>query len=74
MQQVSVKITFPTKISKAHQFFVGNLEQAINHVLVIKSINEDKQNEYRIKLTQTSLHQKEENLKCLKDLQTRANI
>ena len=56
MQQISVKITFPTKISKAHQFFVGNLEQVINHVLVIKSITEDKQNKYRIKLTQTSLY------------------
>ena len=75
MQQVSVKITFPTKISKAYQvFFAGDLEQAINHVLVIKSITKDKQNKYRIKLTQTSLHQKEENLKRLKDLQPRANI
>ena len=47
---------------------MGDLEQAINHVLVIKSIAEDKQNKYRIKLAQTSLHQKDENLKHLKDL------
>lgn len=74
-KKVHIKITFPSKVTKAFQvFFAGDLEQAINHVQVVKSILEDKQVEKEIKFTRASLHQKKESLRRLEDFRSRADM
>ena len=51
-----LKITFPSKVVKTYRvFFAGDLEQAINQILVVWSIVEDKQIKLNILAAKTQI-------------------
>ena len=59
-KKVQLKITFPSKIVKFYQVFARDLEQAINHALVVWFIIKDKQIKANIQATKNQLAEKEE--------------
>ena len=65
-EQASVKISFPNKVIKTYRiFYSGNLEQAIKHVSLNKSIAADLKIAERISTAQAEIKEKEQELELL---------
>ena len=64
--KASVKISFPNKVTKTYRvFYSGNLEQAIKHVTLNKSIAADLKIAERISTAQAEIKEKEQELELL---------